>query len=94
MCVECGCEAFGSETGIIPVTINDVSSLFYINEEYEGGELNFPDQNLLIKPKKGTFIFFRGEESLMHEVKVVKSGSRNAFVGFFWPTRVRLSVIG
>jgi hypothetical protein len=72
----------------------DVSSLFYINEEYEGGELNFPDQDLLIKPKKGTFIFFRGEESLMHEVKVVKSGSRNAFVGFFWPTRIRLSVIG
>jgi len=35
----------------------DVSSLFYINEEYEGGELNFPDQDLLIKPKKGTFIF-------------------------------------
>ena len=25
MCVECGCEAFGSETGIVPVTITDVS---------------------------------------------------------------------
>jgi hypothetical protein len=25
VCVECGCEAFGSETGITPVTINDVS---------------------------------------------------------------------
>jgi hypothetical protein len=25
MCVECGCESLGSETGIIPVTITDVS---------------------------------------------------------------------
>ena len=70
----------------------DVSTLFYINEDYEGGELNFPGQDLIIKPNIGTFIFFRGEESLMHEVKEVKSGSRNAFVGFFWPTRVRMSI--
>jgi hypothetical protein len=25
MCIECGCEALGSETGITPVTITDVS---------------------------------------------------------------------
>lgn len=71
----------------------DISSLFYINEDYEGGELNFPNQGIILKPKKGTFVFFRGEESLMHEVKEVKSGNRNAFVGFFWPTRVRMSLI-
>jgi hypothetical protein len=26
MCIECGCEAFGSETGIVPVTVTDVST--------------------------------------------------------------------
>ena len=26
MCIECGCEALGSETGIVPVTIADVST--------------------------------------------------------------------
>jgi hypothetical protein len=26
MCIECGCEALGSETGIVPVIINDVST--------------------------------------------------------------------
>jgi len=26
MCTECGCGAFGSSTGIIPVTIEDVST--------------------------------------------------------------------
>ena len=26
MCIECGCESVGSETGIVPVTINDVST--------------------------------------------------------------------
>jgi len=25
MCIECGCEAFGSSTGIIPVEVTDVS---------------------------------------------------------------------
>jgi hypothetical protein len=25
MCIECGCEALGSESGIIPVTVIDVS---------------------------------------------------------------------
>jgi Rps23 Pro-64 3,4-dihydroxylase Tpa1-like proline 4-hydroxylase len=69
----------------------DVSTLFYLNDDYEGGELSFPDQDIFIKPKKGSFIFFRGEESLMHEVKMVKSGNRTAFVGFFWPTRVRIA---
>jgi hypothetical protein len=26
MCIECGCEALGSSTGIIPVTVTDVST--------------------------------------------------------------------
>jgi hypothetical protein len=26
MCIECGCEAFGSEAGIVPVTVTDVST--------------------------------------------------------------------
>ena len=25
MCIECGCESLGSETGIVSVSINDVS---------------------------------------------------------------------
>jgi Rps23 Pro-64 3,4-dihydroxylase Tpa1-like proline 4-hydroxylase len=72
---------------------DDISTLFYLNEDYIGGELHFPDQGKTIKPKAGTFIFFKGDESLMHEVKEVKEGNRNAFVGFYWPKRVRLSVV-
>jgi len=71
---------------------DDISTLFYLNEDYVGGELHFPNQNQTIKPEIGTFIFFKGEESLMHEVKEVIQGNRNAFVGFFWPTRVRMSI--
>jgi Rps23 Pro-64 3,4-dihydroxylase Tpa1-like proline 4-hydroxylase len=71
---------------------DDISTLFYLNEDYVGGELHFPNQNKIIKPKAGTFIFFKGEESLMHEVKEVIEGNRNAFVGFFWPKRVRISI--
>lgn len=72
---------------------DDISTLFYLNEDYVGGELHFPDQNQTIKPKAGMFIFFKGDENLMHEVKQIKEGNRNAFVGFYWPTRVRMSLV-
>ena len=32
------------------------SATFYINEDYAGGDLVFPDQNLTIKPKAGDLI--------------------------------------
>ena len=71
----------------------DVSSLLYINDDYSGGELHFPNQNLKIKPKKGTFIFFSGDETVEHEVTTVTEGNRNAFVGFYWPVLRRKRVM-
>ena len=71
----------------------DVSALLYINDDFAGGELYFPNQNLIIKPKSGTFVFFQGDESVEHEVKTVTDGSRNAFVGFYWPRQKRIRVM-
>ncbi len=36
----------------------DVSFLFYLNSEFGGGELEFPELGLTIKPKKGMMIAF------------------------------------
>jgi Rps23 Pro-64 3,4-dihydroxylase Tpa1-like proline 4-hydroxylase len=30
----------------------------YLNDEYEGGEINFPENNIMVKPKPGTIVFF------------------------------------
>ena len=61
----------------------EYAALLYLNDEYDGGEINFPDINLCIKPKTSTLIFFKGDSTLMHEVKKVKSGERKNILMFF-----------
>lgn len=68
---------------------DDWSGLLYLNNDYEGGELEFTGENLIIKPKIGTFIFFQGNHNLPHKVNEVLNGKRNAIVSFFWPSEYR-----
>jgi hypothetical protein len=61
----------------------DLSSLFYLNDDYEGGELYFPNQGVKFKPKKGAAYFFPGDMQYIHGVTEVKSGVRYT-CPFFW----------
>ena len=61
----------------------DLSSLFYLNDDYEGGELYFPLQNVKFKPKKGAAYFFPGDKNYIHGVTEIKSGIRYT-CPFFW----------
>jgi hypothetical protein len=63
----------------------DKSAILYLNNSYEGGELFFPNQNLLIKPEIGDLIFFEGDLNKPHEVKIVTKGERHAFITFYEP---------
>lgn len=63
----------------------DKSALLYLNEEFVGGELIFPNQKLIINPKPGTVIFFEGSLEKPHGVNKVKSGKRHNFITFFEP---------
>jgi hypothetical protein len=61
----------------------DIAGLFYINDDYEGGELYFPNQGIQFKPKAGAAYFFPGDMHYIHGVTEIKSGIR--FVcPFFW----------
>ena len=53
----------------------------YLNSQFEGGEICFPDYELEIKPAKGDLLFY--DSSIKHEVKEIKSGYRIA-TGVFW----------
>lgn len=53
-----------------------LSSVLYLNDDYEGGELYFPDHNLTIKPEAGDYITWPGNRWYQHGVKEVKSGVR------------------
>lgn len=67
----------------------DFSGLLYLNDEYGGGEIVFPNQDLVLKPKPGTLIFFTGSMDFPHSVNEVLSGNRYNLVSFFWPTEYR-----
>lgn len=61
----------------------DLSSLFYLNDDYEGGELYFPLQNVKFKPKRGAAYFFPGDMNYIHGVTEIVSGIRYT-CPFFW----------
>lgn len=61
----------------------DIAGLFYINDDYEGGELYFPEQNIQFKPKAGAAYFFPGDKNYIHGVTEIKSGTRYT-CPFFW----------
>ena len=60
----------------------DVSFLFYLNDQYGGGELEFPDLGLTIKPKKGMMIAFPSYKEFAHMVHPVTWGHRYTLVSW------------
>ncbi len=61
----------------------DLAGLFYLNDDYEGGELYFPKQNIQFKPRAGAAYFFPGDMNYIHGVTEITSGIRYT-VPFFW----------
>lgn len=49
-------------------TAGDFAAIYYINDDYQGGEINFMDYNLKIKPKSNSFITFPSNSDYWHEV--------------------------
>lgn len=64
----------------VRIAPRDISILFYLNEEYTGGELEFTQLGLTIKPKKGMMIAFPSYKEFAHKVHPVKSGFRYSLV--------------
>jgi hypothetical protein len=54
----------------------NVSVLMYPNDKYTGGEITFPDYDLVLKPKPGDMIMFPGNNAYKHTVQKVESGVR------------------
>ena len=62
---------------------NKYVSILYLNDNYDGGELYFPEHSIEIKPKAGGLYVFPGGFENLHGVKEVKLGSRYTIV-IFW----------
>jgi len=62
------------------------AGFLYLNDDFEGGLLRFPDQSIEIKPQVGMLAVFDGGFNNMHEVSLIKSGVRYT-IGSFWDDR-------
>ncbi len=60
-----------------------LSAVVYVNDDYEGGEIFFPDYDLAIKPEAGSILFFPSTEDYLHESKPVGQG-RKIMIPIFW----------
>jgi Rps23 Pro-64 3,4-dihydroxylase Tpa1-like proline 4-hydroxylase len=54
----------------------DVSAIYYLNEEFDGGEIVFERQQLTVKPRRGLLMAFPSDADHVHEVLPVRSGVR------------------
>jgi hypothetical protein len=59
----------------------DFSSIVYWVNDFDGGEIYFPQDEIEIKPKAGSLIYW--ENPILHGVKEITKGNRYAS-SFFW----------
>ena len=68
---------------------NDISSLIYLNDDYQGGKIFFPNQKIEFKPIKNSLIFFPGDINFLHGVTTVTGGVRYTMPSFWKVKAIR-----
>jgi hypothetical protein len=65
--------------------VTDFSCVYYVNDNYEGGEIYMPIIGMTIKPKANSLLIWSHtwHEDMAHGVKPVTSGTRYMSQGFF-----------
>ena len=61
----------------------DLSTVIFLNDDFEGGEFVFPDLRVRIRPEPGLLIAFPSSQFYLHGVEPVISGTRYAMVNWF-----------
>ena len=61
----------------------DYTGLAYLNDDFKGGELVFPDRNVVIIPKPGLLVGFPSDHKFVHAVPKVVSGKRYSLPVWF-----------
>jgi hypothetical protein len=65
---------------------NDIATLIYLNNNYSGGEVFFPDHDISIKPEAGDLVCFPDTPDFVHGVNPIISGIR--YTTPRWFTRI------
>ena len=75
------CDAERFEDGVWErVTNRHITLLVYLDEDYEGGDLIFPDYNITMRPKIGQIVAFPSNRWYRHGVEPLVAGNRRVLV--------------
>ena len=58
----------------------DLSVVYFLNDDFTGGELFFPQLDLVVAPEAGTLVCFPSDHNYVHGVRPVTSGHRYTVV--------------
>jgi predicted 2-oxoglutarate/Fe(II)-dependent dioxygenase YbiX len=65
----------------------DLTAIYYLNDEFDGGEIVFERQELTIEPRRGLLLGFPSGAAHLHEVLPVRSGVRYTLPVWFTSQR-------
>lgn len=65
---------------------NDIATLIYLNNDYSGGEIYFPDYDISVKPDDGDLVCFPDTPDFVHGVRPITDGVR--YTAPRWFTRI------
>jgi predicted 2-oxoglutarate/Fe(II)-dependent dioxygenase YbiX len=60
----------------------DLSTVLFLNDDFEGGDFVFPELNIYVKPKPGLLICFPSDHRYIHGVEPVTKGTRYSIVNW------------
>jgi hypothetical protein len=63
--------------------LKTISVVLYLNDDYTGGEINFPEQDIKIKAKAGSIVVFPSKKPYFHESKEILTGIKYMTPGFW-----------
>jgi prolyl 4-hydroxylase len=61
-------------------TDRDISMVFYLNDDFEGGDFIFPDHHIRVRPEPGMMVCFPSSHHYVHGVEPVTRGRRYSIV--------------
>lgn len=61
-----------------------LSLVIYLNDDCEGGEIEFKEQGIILKPEAGSMIIFPSKKPYFHESKPVTKGFKYMSTGFWY----------
>lgn len=72
----------------------DLSTVLFLNDDFEGGEFVFPELRVRIRPEPGLLVAFPSSQFYLHGVEPVISGTRYSMVNWMtvhgFPTKAEM----